>query len=662
MKNTQSLNRLFLLRIIPLGLAVTLVLSLVNAWHLQYRFETELARKEAELLRIGASMLASPLWRTDQERMAEQANILLTDPDVASVSIYTPNGEEILVTQDDDRSATFRKQSLPIVFETTGQLRQVIGNIELQFTRQRLKSQIIWSVLYTLLAVGLMVLVVSWWTLRFNRRHVIAPLNAILETLRALRAGRGFRPVPSRAPGEVGQALLAFNSLGADLDQAHRDIVHQASRDGLTGLLNRLGFQEALTTWLAENPGRTLGLLHLDINHFRWINESLGQKAGNVVLCDVAQRLTAISQGRTILPPARLGGDEFVLVFAEADATSLAREVRHLQHEMRLPVLVSGEELFVSFSIGGALFPLHASSLESLLKCVELALHQGKERGGGDYRLYRPVTWRLPAKEMIGLERDLHMALRYNGLRLMLQPIVSRDGTTASGAEALVRIDHPSRGEISPQLFIPVAEESGLVVPIGQWVLEQGLAWLSSVSEQGYRDLTLSFNISAREFHDGGLTERLKDALVRHDLAPERIVLEVTENVMLEPNQAIIEQFKTIRALGCRLAIDDFGTGFSSLSYLQRLPFDIIKVDRSFVIDLPQNQEHSLLVGAITEMGHALGLSVTIEGIETEQQALQCWELGADHLQGYHYGRPLVPSRFQELLAVGFHDRPPVTG
>lgn len=660
MKPKGSLNRLFLLRIIPLGIAVSVLLGLVNAWHLQYRFESELARKEVELLRIGAAMLAGPLSRGDSEGVMEHVDILLTDPDVASVSIVDPQGERLLERHDSQDINRLQAHAQPIVYENSEP--RALGQIELRFTRQRLTSQILWSVLYTLIAVGLMVLVVSWWMLHFNRRHVIAPLNAILGTLRLLRAGHGFLPVATQAPGEVGQALRAFNSLGAELNQAHREIAHQASRDGLTALPNRAGFQEALSSWLATNAGKPFGILHLDINHFRWINESLGQEAGNIVLCDVAQRLAVISHGRSILPPARLGGDEFVLVYAEVDAATLAREVRHLQHEMRLPITVSGEELYVSFSIGGALFPLHAHSLESLLKCVELALHQGKERGGGDYRLYRPVSWRLPASEMISLERDLHMALRHDGLRLMLQPIVSRDGTTVSGAEALVRIDHPIRGEVSPQEFIPVAEESGLVVPISQWVLERGLAWLADITAHGYGELTLSFNISAREFHDGGLTERLQAALQRHGLSADRVVLEVTENVMLERDPAINEQFDTLRGMGCRLAIDDFGTGFSSLSYLQRLPFDIIKIDRSFVCDLPHNQEHALLVGAIAEMGHALGLSVTMEGIETQEQATLCWRLDADYLQGYHFAKPLEPACLQQRMRTGAFNRPFIVG
>ncbi|GGX78909.1 hypothetical protein GCM10007160_02720 [Litchfieldella qijiaojingensis] len=652
MSRHPSLNRLFLQRIIPLGLVVSLLLGLINAWHLQYRFEAELARKEVELLHIGATLLASPVSQFDEESITNLVDTLLADPDVARVSIHDSDGGLLHARHDNHRLGGLQVHSEPIVFEDAHN-RRVVGSIELAFTRQRLATQILWSVLYTLLAVGLMVVAVSWWTLGFNRRHVIAPLNAILDTLRALRAGQGFSPVATQAPGEVGQALKAFNALGEQLDQAHYEIAQQARRDSLTSLPNRIGFQEALCTWLETNPGRSLGILHLDINHFRWINESFGQDTGNGVLRDVAQRLTGISEGRTALPPARLGGDEFALVYADADIPRLAQEVRRLQREMRAPMPVFGEELFMAFSIGGALFPLHADTSESLLKCVEQALHQGKEHGRGDYRLYRPTTARLPASEMIALERDLHHALHHDGLRLALQPIVARDGTTISGAETLVRIEHPTRGELSPQTFIPVAEESGLIIPIGQWVLERGLSWLAAIHEQGHRHLTLSFNISVREFHDGGLVERLTDTLARHAVPADRIILEVTENLMLESSQAILDQFHAIRSLGCRLALDDFGTGFSSLSYLQHLPFDTIKVDRSFVRELTHNQEHTLLVGAIVEMGHALDLAVTVEGVESSDQADKCWHLGADYLQGYHFGKPMSLEHFQARMTNG---------
>ncbi|SDK81539.1 diguanylate cyclase (GGDEF) domain-containing protein [Franzmannia pantelleriensis] len=652
MSSRLSLNQLFMLRLVPLALLVALAVSLASAWHLHKRFEGELERKETELLRIGASLLAAPLWNFDNHAVDELVDTLLADADVSSVSVYDDTDTLILSRHNGHDLFGLKQRRAAIIFENA-LLRRHLGHLELTFTRQRLSEQIGWSIFFTLLAVALVVVAVLAWTMRFNRLHVVAPLNAILDTLRAMRSGQPFVPVVSGAPGEVGAALHAYNSLAVQLDHAHQEIAAQSQRDALTGLLNRHGFYAHLSHWLETHPQRPLGLLHMDINHFRWINESFGQDAGSQLLCDIATRLEQQLIPQLSLPLARLGSDEFVAAFADIDSTGLARQARDLQRSMLEPFEVFDQQVFVSMNLGGALFPQHAATAEGLLKVVELALHRGKGRSPGEYRLYQPSTTHLPAHQMIALERDLHRALNEDGLRLMLQPIVTADSipggrVTLSGVETLVRIEHPEHGVLSPDTFIPVAEASGLILPLGAWVMEQGLAWLAAATRQGLDTLTLSFNVSAREIHAGGLVERLAEGLARHALAPHRIILEVTENLMLERDEVVLETFNALRSLGCRLAIDDFGTGFSSMSYLQHLPFDIVKIDRCFVSELHTEPRQAALVAAMIEMGHALGLSVTVEGIELNEQARCCLDNGADHLQGYYFCRP-VPA--QEALA-----------
>ncbi|MDR5905854.1 putative bifunctional diguanylate cyclase/phosphodiesterase [Franzmannia qiaohouensis] len=645
MSRRPSLNQLFMLRLVPLALLVAMAVSLANAWHLHKRFEVELDRKETELLRIGASLLAAPLWNFDNQAVNELVETLLADADVASVSVYDDADTLLLSRFAGDDLQGLQQRRAAIIFENA-LLRRQLGYLELTFTRQRLSEQIGWSVFFTLLAVSLVVVAVFAWTMRFNRLHVVAPLNAILDTLRAMRSGQPFMPLVSHAPGEVGDALQAYNSLAVQLDHAHQEIAAQSQRDALTGLLNRHGFYAHLSGWLEMHPQRPLGILHMDINHFRWINESFGQDAGSQLLRDIARRLEDQLGAQLCLPLARLGSDEFVAAFADIDAPALARHARTLQRNMLEPFEVFDQQVFVSMNLGGALFPQHAATAEGLLKVAELALHRGKERSPGEYRLYRPSTVHLPAHEMIALERDLHRALNEDGLRLMLQPIVTADSqpgarVTLAGVEALVRIEHPERGVLSPDTFIPVAEASGLILPLGAWVMEQGLAWLADATRQGLDTQTIAFNVSAREIHAGGLVERLAAGLERHDLAAQRIILEVTENVMLEHDSVVRETFDALRALGCKLAIDDFGTGFSSLSYLQHLPFDIVKIDRCFVGEVHTAPRQAALVAAMIEMGHALGLSVTVEGIELHEQASRCLASGADHLQGYYFCRPL---------------------
>lgn len=645
MKHRPSLNQLFMLRLVPLALLVALAVSLASAWHLHKRFEVELEHKEAELLRIGASLMAAPLWNFDSQALSELVETLLADADVASVSVYDDSDTLILSRRIGDEPTGLQRRREAIVFDNA-LLRRKLGYLELTFTRQRLSEQIGWSIFFTLLAVALVVVAVLAWTMRFNRLHVVAPLNAILDTLRAMRSGQPFVPVVSQAPGEVGAALLAYNSLAAQLDHAHQEIAAQSRRDALTGLLNRHGFYAHLSDWLESYPQRPLGLLHMDINHFRWINESFGQDAGSHLLCDIAARLERQLATRLQLPLARLGSDEFVAAFADTDASALALQARDLQRSMLEPFEIFDQQVFVSMNIGGALFPRHASTAEGLLKVVELALHRGKAHSPGEYRLYQPSTTHLPAHQMIALERDLHRALNDDGLRLMLQPIVTADSipgnrVTLNGVEALVRIEHPEQGILAPDTFIPVAEASGLILPLGAWVMEQGLAWLAEATRHGLETQTLSFNVSAREIHAGGLVERLAEGLARHALSPHRVILEVTENLMLERDEVVLETFDALRELGCRLAIDDFGTGFSSLSYLQHLPFDIVKIDRCFITAIDHDPRQVALVAAMIEMGHALGLSVTVEGIEFAEQARCCLDNGADHLQGYYFCPPL---------------------
>ncbi|APX93064.1 hypothetical protein BWR19_09055 [Halomonas sp. 1513] len=645
MSRRLSLNQLFMLRLVPLALLVALAVSLASAWHLHKRFEVELERKESELLRIGASLMAAPLWNFDNHALSELVETLLADADVASVSVYDDNDTLILSRHTSHDLLGMEQRRAAIIFENA-LLRRQLGHLELTFTRQRLSEQIGWSIFFTLLAVALVVVAVLAWTMRFNRLHVVAPLNAILDTLRAMRSGQPFVPVVSRAPGEVGAALLAYNSLAVQLDHAHQEIAAQSQRDALTGLLNRHGFYAHLSEWLEVHPQRPLGVLHMDINHFRWINESFGQDAGSQLLCDIAARLEQQLASQLQLPLARLGSDEFVAAFADIDAPGLARHARSLQRSMLEPFTIFDQQVFVSMNLGGALFPQHAATAEGLLKVVELALRRGKARSPGEYRLYQPSSTHLPAHQMIAMERDLHRALNEDGLRLMLQPIVTADSTPGdrvvlAGVEALVRIEHPEHGALAPDRFIPVAEASGLILPLGAWVMEQGLAWLAAATRQGFETQTISFNVSAREIHAGGLVERLAEGLERHALAAHRIILEVTENLMLERDEVVLETFDALRELGCRLAIDDFGTGFSSLSYLQHLPFDIVKIDRCFVTAIHHDSHQAALVAAMIEMGHALGLSVTVEGIEFADQARCCLDNGADHLQGYYFCRPL---------------------
>lgn len=642
-----SLSGVFLKRLVPVALLVALICSLLSAWQQQQRFETELAYKKTQLLELGATMLASPLWNFDKPRIGDMIETLLADADVVGVRLHDSNGRLLQARFDGHEAEGSDTHKTPIRYKNAFVERD-IGRLSLTFSDKRLSHQIVISGLTALLATSLLAILVTGWSLHFLRRRVIAPLAAIHHRLAAL--GRGETPPAQRimAPGEVGQALQAFNTLALQLESAHDKIEHQARRDALTGLDNRHGLDAALLRWIERHPAHELGLLHLDINHLRWTNLGYGRDTGNQVLVELARRLQGIGAQHLAVPPVRLGSDEFALAVADATPASLQSLVREVQERMRAPFVVEGQELYLSLTMGGALFPEHAETLQELFKRAEQALYRSKENARGDYRLFQPAVGSLQVEQMAAVERDLHQALSHQGLRLALQPIMDISGKRIIGVEALVRLQHPERGMLSPADFIPAAEASGLIVSIDEWVIEQGLAWLADASAAGQQHLTISFNVSVREIHTGHLPGRLEEALERHGLAAERIIIEVTEHLMLEPNETVLEVFAALHRLGCRLAIDDFGTGFSSLGYLQRHAFDIIKIDRSFMTEATTDQHQGKLVNAMVEMGHALGLQVTVEGVETGDQADYCRHVGAEHLQGFHYFRPLPA---QTLLA-----------
>ncbi|WP_192037021.1 bifunctional diguanylate cyclase/phosphodiesterase [Halomonas sp. YLGW01] len=645
-----SLSGAFLKRLVPVALLVTLVCSLLSAWQQQQRFEAELGHKKTQLLELGATMLASPLWNFDSVRIGDMLDTLLADADVVGVRLHDSSGDLLQARYDGHQATASETRKTPIIFRNAF-VERPIGQLSLSFSDQRLTQQILTSALTALLATGLLAMLVTGWSLYFLRRRVVAPLSAIHRRLAAVGRGETLPPQPVSAPGEVGQALQAFNTLALQLKSAQQEIQQQARRDTLTGLCNRYGMNDELLCWIDRHPDRPLGLLHLDINHLRWTNLGYGRETGNRVLIELARRLQGIGAQHLVIPPVRLGSDEFALAVADACPTRLQALVREVQDRLRAPFVVDDQELYLSMTIGGALYPEHAETLQELLKRAEQALYRSKESARGDYRLYQPAVASQQVEQMAAIERDLHQALSHEGLELALQPIMGRGGRHIIGVEALVRLHHPERGMLSPADFIPAAEESGVIVAIDEWVIEQGLAWLAKVSAAGQEQLTISFNVSVQEIHTGRLPCHLEEALHRHGLAPERIIIEVTEHLMLEPSETVLEVFAALHRLGCRLAIDDFGTGFSSLGYLQRHAFDIIKIDRSFMVDATTDQQQGKLVNAMVEMGHALGLQVTIEGVETDDQASYCRQLGAEHQQGFHYARPMPAQTLLERLS-----------
>jgi diguanylate cyclase (GGDEF)-like protein/PAS domain S-box-containing protein len=451
-----------------------------------------------------------------------------------------------------------------------------------------------------------------------------------------------------------------------ELKEAEQRIRYLAYFDRPTGLPNRQFFMERLTQALANarRHQRQLGVLSLDLDQFKRINDTLGHAIGNELLLEVARRLTATlreedfvsSSGDAGLQStdgvARLDGDEFSLLLGElAHYHDAAKVARRLLEELRKPFRVGGQEVFVTASIGMALYPLDGEDADSLLKNAGAAMHFAKEQGRDSYQFYSRAM-NATALEKLSMESQLRRALEREEFLLHFQPKIRASTGRIIGLEALIRWQHPELGIVPPSQFIPVAEESGLIVPIGDWVLRAACAQNQAWRQGGYPPVHVAVNIAMPHFRHGNLVASIADALQRTRLDPSLLEIELTESMLMQSVDVTLETLHKLRDMGVRLAIDDFGTGYSSLSYLKRFPLHTLKIDRSFVTDLPRDAEDVAITKAIIAMAHSLRLAVVAEGVETPEQLAFLQQHGCDEVQGYLFSHPVSADDFGALLAA----------
>ncbi|MDQ1448828.1 MAG: hypothetical protein QOC79_1799, partial [Actinomycetota bacterium] len=436
-------------------------------------------------------------------------------------------------------------------------------------------------------------------------------------------------------------------------------LAHRVRHDPLTELPNRVMLLEQLTDALARTRSRTtpdrLGLVLLDIDHFKIVNDSLGLPAGDELFAVVAQRVERVLRaGDTV---ARLGGDELAIVcndaHVERDAVVVAERVRSVLAE---PVMLESGEVFVTASIGVVLSTGDDDTPERLLRDANIAMFAAKKLGRGRIEIFHEAM-RETAIERLELESALRRGLVHNEFRVHYQPVIRFDTSEVIGFEALVRWEHPERGMLTPDDFLAVAEETGLIVPIGAWVLREACAQAARWAEEPNYDIPLvvSVNVSARQLADDELIPTLRAALVNSHLDPTLLVLEITETTLMADRDRAIDVLRQVTELGVRVGIDDFGTGQSSLAYLRALPVHSLKIDSTFVDGLGRDPEGAAIVSAVVHLGHALGLSVTAEGVETTGQLQELRALGCDLGQGFYFAYPqpgpivqaLVRHRFQ---------------
>lgn len=422
-----------------------------------------------------------------------------------------------------------------------------------------------------------------------------------------------------------------------------------AFTDSLTGLANRTRFFDllALHTASRRNQDRSCAVLMLDLDRFKAINDTLGHAAGDIVLGMVADRLRSTLRDGDII--ARLGGDEFAilqLATEEADAAS-ALAARIVDIIVARPFMLEGQAIHLGVSIGIALAPDDGDDPAELMRNADLALYAAKASGRGAFRRY-DVSLDEQMRERRAIETGLRLALAEGQLELHYQPLVDAKTGGITSAEALVRWNHPERGLVSPADFISIAEETGLIVPLGEWVMRTACVEAATWPES----MSVAINLSPAQFRDRSLVAHVVQAFQASDLAPERLELEVTEGVLLSDETGTLETLNQLKALGVRISMDDFGTGYSSLSYLRKFPFDKIKIDQSFVRQVPDDAESSAIVRAIITMAKCLGMSTTVEGVETPEQFDFSVAAGCDTIQGYLIGRPLNRAGLASLIAT----------
>ncbi len=435
-------------------------------------------------------------------------------------------------------------------------------------------------------------------------------------------------------------------------------LVHITLHDELTGLPNRAFFSDQLRNAIARaqrDPTAQFAVLFLDLDRFKVVNDSIGHHGGDAMLVTVAERLASVLRPEDTV--ARLGGDEFAILLESLSGADDARVVaERIQAALAHPIDLGGYEVFTSASIGIVVSSstfLATELPEHLLRSADMAMYRAKSAGRACYAMFDRAM-HVDALERLQLETDLRRALDRGEFRLLYQPVVSLKTGRISGAEALIRWQHPERGVVQPAEFVPLAEDTGLIVPIGEWVLREALQQIQRWEEHSpsAEPLTLAVNLSIKQFAQPGLVAHIAEMLGETGLAPNRLQLEVTESVIIDQPEAAKLMLESLKALGVRVQMDDFGTGYSSLSYLHQLPLDGLKVDRAFVGRMDSDERSRQLVRTVLQLAQSIGLTAVAEGVTTLSQLAQLRQLECEYGQGYLFSAPLDPAAMGELLAA----------
>jgi diguanylate cyclase (GGDEF)-like protein/PAS domain S-box-containing protein len=461
-------------------------------------------------------------------------------------------------------------------------------------------------------------------------------------------------PIHDRA-GRVIGAVIVFHDV-SEARAMSMQMTHSAHHDVVTGLPNRVLLNDRInqSISLALRQNRPIAVLFLDLDHFKNTNDSLGHAAGDELLQSVSKRLLACVRGSDTV--SRQGGDEFAILLPEIthaeDAAKCAAKIIVALHP---PHIIGGRSLHIGASIGISLYPKDGIDAETLIKNADMAMYHAKERGRSNFQFFE-AEMNLKAVERQSMESDLRRALKQKEFLLHYQPKVNLETGEITGVEALIRWKQPDRGLVPPAQFVPIAEDCGLIVPIGRWVLREACRQARAWQDAGLRHLRMGVNVSAVEFREKGFAETVRTVLSEAGLEARYLVLELTERVLMENARSTATVLEELRAMGVHLAVDDFGTGYSSLSYLRQFPIDVLKIDQSFIHQITSNFDDSTIISAIINMGKSLRHIVIAEGVETDEQRAYLQSQHCEEGQGYLFGRPVAAAQFARLLQMGIKE------
>lgn len=450
--------------------------------------------------------------------------------------------------------------------------------------------------------------------------------------------------------GEVTHFVAVINDITAARHYERR-LHHLAHHDPLTGLANRTLLHERLKSAIGYAVRHKVNgaLAFIDLDNFKHVNDSFGHDVGDAVLLEISRRVRENMRGDDTV--ARVGGDEFVVVLTEQPSCEhVADLVARIRNSIGLPIVAAGHEILASASIGVSLFPRDGDNVDRIMRAADAAMYHAKTLGRNNCQFYSPALNQAVHQRLL-LEASLSNAIQHNQLVLEYQPKIDMRTALVVGAEALVRWNHPEKGMIPPDKFIPVAEETGLIVPLGEWVLGEVCGALKTLNALGMPDFVISVNLSARQLRHRNFAGCLADTLQRHGVPPHMLELEVTESQLMDNPGEAMDALAQLKALGVRLSIDDFGTGYSSLSHLQKFPVDYIKIDRSFLCEIGEGD--AVITRAIVALGHNLKLKVIAEGVETAEQLAFLRDLSCDQVQGFYFSPALPREVLQDLVCSG---------